>query len=166
MTDENLQIGSAPENRPRWLVPLLVVSLAANLLIGAAVATRHFYMGGLHGPDRMAGASYTQLIPRRFFAEVPRDRKRVFLDILKNYRDEFRNEREASNQVAAKLSDVIDSPTYDPEKARQVVNEFANQNAKLAQRGGAAVLDILAVLTPEERQLLAKVVRERPMRKK
>jgi uncharacterized membrane protein len=161
MTDQNTDM--KPTSRSKWWKALLVVSLALNLLIGGAVVTRMVTQGG---PDRMMGASYTQLIPRRFFAEMPRDRRRVLLDILKNYRDDFRNDRDASAQVAMKLADAIVGEPYDVEKAKLVVNEFAEQNGKLASRGGAAVLDILAVLTPDERQSLAKVIRERSARKK
>ncbi len=152
-----------PASRAKWWKALLIGSLALNLLVGGAVVTRFFTHGGA---DRMVGASYTQLIPRKFFAEMPRDRRKVLLDILKNYRDDFRNDRNASEQVAMKLADAIVIEPYDVGKAKLVVNEFADQNGKLASRGGAAVLDILAILTPEERQLLAQVIRERSAKKK
>jgi uncharacterized membrane protein len=161
MTVDSVAAVSKPPSK--WWKALLIGSLALNLLIGGAVVTRFVTHGG---PDRFVGASYTQLIPRRFIVELPRDRKRVLLDILKNYRDDFRNDRDVSAQVAIKLADAIVGEPYDVEKAKLVVNEFAEQNGKLVSRGGAAVLDILAVLTPDERQSLAKVIRERSTKKK
>lgn len=152
-----------PTSRSKWWKALLIASLALNLLIGGAVATRFFVRGPA---DRIMGASYTQLIPRRFFAEMPRDRRRVLLDILKNYRDDFRDGREASAEVAAKLADVISAEPYDVANMKTVVAEFVGQNNNLASRGGDAVMDILAALTPEERQILAKVIRDRPAKKK
>ncbi len=68
-----------PAQGSRWWSALLIASLALNLFIGGAIATRFFTHGG---PQRFIGASYTQLIPRGFFAEMPRDRRRVLLDIL------------------------------------------------------------------------------------
>jgi uncharacterized membrane protein len=161
MTDQTPSV--KPASRSKWWKALLVASLALNLLIGGAVATRLFVKGPA---DRIMGASYTQLIPRSFFAEMPRERRRVLLDILKNYRDDFRNGRQASEQVAAKLADVIAAEPYDVAKVKQVVGEFVGQNNTLVLRGGDAVMDILTALTPEERQLLAKVIRDRPTRKK
>jgi hypothetical protein len=149
--------------RSKWWQALLIGSLALNLLVGGAVVTRMVTHGG---PDRLMGASYTQLIPRRFFAEMPRERRRVLLDILKKYRDDFRGDREASGQVAVKLAEAIVIEPYDIEKVKLVVNEFTSQNGKLAARGGDAALDILSVLTPEERQLLASTIRDRASKKK
>ena len=154
---------SAIPRRSKWWQALLIGSLALNLLIGGAVVTRMFVHGG---PDRLMGVSYTQLIPRRFFVEMPRDRRKVLLDILKKYRDDFRSDRDASEQSAVKLADAIVAVPYDIEKVKAVVNEFASQNGKLAARGGDAALDILAVLTPQERQLLAAAIRDRANRKK
>ena len=89
----------------------------------------------------------------------------MLLDILKKYRDDFKGERDASEQVAVKLADAIGEP-YDVEKVKLVISEFTAQNGKLAAKGGDAALEILAVLTPEERQLLANSIRDRANKKK
>ncbi len=149
--------------RSRWWQALLIGSLALNLLIGGAVVTRVISHGG---PDRMMGTNYTQLIPRRFFAEMPHERRKVLLDIMRKYRDDFRGDREASEQAAVKLADAIVAEPYDVEKVKLVVGDFSSQNGKLAARGGDAALEILGVLTPEERQSLAAAIRDRATRKK
>ena len=158
MTDTN-----STQRRSRWWQVLLVASLALNLLVGGAVATRMYISGG---PDRLMGASYTQLIPRRFFAEMSSDRRKVLLAILKKYRGDFRSDRAASEQVAVKLADAIVTEPYDVEKVRLVVNEFAGQNGRLAARGGDAAMEILAILTPDERQRLSDAIRERAAKRK
>ena len=152
-----------PAQGSRWWSALLIASLALNLFIGAAIATRIFTHGG---PQRFIGASYTQLIPRHFFAEVPRDRRKVLLDILKQYRKDFLTEREGTESVAAKLADVLVSEPYDVEKVKLVVSEFAGQSGKLAARGGDAALDIIGRLSPDERKILADAIRERASRGK
>jgi Spy/CpxP family protein refolding chaperone len=83
------------------------------------------------------------------------------LDILKQYRPNFRQDREASEAVAAKLAEAIVNEPYDVEKVKVVISEFADRNGKLALRGGNATLDILAVLTPQERRILADSINER-----
>jgi len=147
-----------PAQGSRWRSALLIASLALNLFIGGAIATRFFTHGG---PERFIGAGYTQLIPRGFFAEMPRDRRKVLLDILKRYRKDFRAEREGTESVAAKLADALVTEPYDVEKVKLVVSEFADQSGKLAARGGDAALDIIGRLSPEERKVLAEAIRDR-----
>ena len=147
-----------PAQGSRWWSALLIGSLAINLFIGGAVATRIIRHDG---PERFIGASYTQLIPRRFFAELPGERRRVLLDIIKKYRKDFRVDREGSEAAAAKLADALLIKPYDVEKVKLVVNEFAGQTGKLAARGGDAALDIIALLSPDERKILAETIRDR-----
>ena len=147
-----------PAQGSRWWSALLIASLALNLFVGGAVATRILRHDG---PERFVGASYTQLIPRRFFAEIDRERRRALLDILKQYRKDFRADREGTEAAAAKLADALLIEPYDVEKVKLVVNEFAGQTGKLAARGGDAALDMIALLTPEERNILAQAIRDR-----
>jgi uncharacterized membrane protein len=152
-----------PAQGSRWWSALLIASLALNLFIGGAIATRFLTRDG---PQRFIGASYTQLIPRRFFAEIPGERRKALLDILRQYRKDFRAEREGTESVAAKLADVLVSEPYDVEKVKLVVGEFAGQSEKLAVRGGDAALDIIGRLSPDERKILADAIRERASRSK
>ena len=152
-----------PAQGSRWWSALLIASLALNLFIVGAIATRFFTHGG---PQRFVGASYTQLIPRGFFAEMPRDRRKVLLDILKQYRKDFHAEREGTEAVAAKLADALVSEPYDVEKVKLVVSEFSGQTGKLAARGGDAALDIIGRLSPDERKILADAIRDRANRNK
>lgn len=147
-----------PAQGSRWWTALLVASLAINLLIGGAVAARFFTR---EGHERLMGASYTQLIPRGFFSEIPRERRRVLLDILKQYRKDFRGDRDAFEAAAARLADALVIEPYDVEKVKLVINEFSDQAGKLAARGGDAALDILAQLSPDERRILAEAIRNR-----
>jgi uncharacterized membrane protein len=152
-----------PAQGSRWWSALLITSLAINLFIGGAVATRILRHDG---PERFVGASHTQLIPRRFFAEIPRERRRVLLDILKQYRKDFSGDRDASEATAARLADALVVEPYDVEKVKLVVSEFAGQTGKLASRGGDAALDIIAQLSPDERKILADAIRDRASRGK
>ena len=52
------------------------------------------------------------------------------------------------------------------EKVKLVVNEFAGETGKLAVRGGSAALDIIALLSADERKLLAEAIRDRASRGK
>ncbi len=150
-----------PAQGSRWWSALLIASLALNLFIGGAIATRILTRDG---PQRFIGASYVQLIPRRFFAEISGDRRKVLLDILRQYRKDFRAEREGTESVAAKLADALVTEPYHVEKVKLVVSEFAGQSGKLAARGGDAALDIIGRLSPDERKILAEAIRDRANR--
>ena len=152
-----------PSQGSHWWSALLIASLALNLFIGGVIATRFLTRDG---PQRFIGASYTQLIPRGFFADLPDDRRRVLLDILKQYRKEFRADREGTEAAAAKLAETLESEPYDVEKVKLVVSEFAGQSGKLAVRGGDAALDIIGQLSPDERKVLADAIRDRASRMK
>jgi uncharacterized membrane protein len=152
-----------PARGSRWWTALLIASLAINLFIGGAVATRVLRHDRA---ERFVGASYTQLIPRRFFTEVPRERRRFLLDILKQYRKDFRSDRDATEAAAAKLANALMVEPYDVEKVKLVINEFAGQTGKLAARGGDAALEIIALLSPDERKILAEAIRNRASKDK
>ena len=152
-----------PSQGSRWWSALLIASLALNLFIGGALTTRFLTR---EAPQRFIGASYTQLIPRRFFAELPSDRRRALLDILRQYRKDFRTNREGTEATAAKLADALVTDPYDVGNVKLVVIEFASQSGKLAARGGDAALDIIALLSPEERKILADAIRDRANRAK
>ena len=91
-------------------------------------------------------------------------RRRALLDILRQYRKDFRADREGTEATAAKLADALVTQPYDVAKVKLVVSEFASQSGKLAARGGDAALDIIALLSPEERKILADAIRDRASR--
>lgn len=150
--------GWLPVLRSRWWTVLLIASLAVNLLIGAAVVA-HFVRG--ERMERMSGGSYTQLIPRKFFADLPRERRRELLDTLKQFRGEFRNNREEARNAALKLADALDAEPYDAARTVAVAAEFANTGNMMAKRGSDIAVDFVAKLSPEERKMLAQRIRDR-----
>jgi hypothetical protein len=149
---------AAPPTRSRWWTVLLVTSLAFNLLIGGAIATR---MLRGDGGSRFNGASFIQLLPGRFVGELPRDRRRVVTDILNRYRKMIRDQRDVSKATALELADAVAATPYDQDKVKAVIQKFSQQAGQLALTGGDATLEVLSQLTNEERQALATAIRER-----
>jgi Heavy-metal resistance len=147
-----------PQLRSRWWTVLLGLSLMLNLLIGGIVAGARF--GG--GPEgRMMGASYVQLIPRKFFRDISGERRDALMQIVKDNRDELRNLRDASEGASLKLADVLDKENFSIDELRQTVTAFSTGTESLAARGGEVVVKIVSQLTPEERKLLAAAIRDR-----
>jgi Heavy-metal resistance len=152
-----------PARRFNWLKIALVCSLALNLLIGAAIATRY-----VRGPavERFPGGNVVQLVPRKFLSELSRERRRELVKVLSGYRKDIRVDREEARALAVKLADAIDAEPYSPDGARAAVTAFTAQGGKLVTRGGDATLEILGMLTPEERKQLAVAIRERATQRK
>jgi uncharacterized membrane protein len=154
---ETSQSRTAP--RPsRWWTALLVVSLAFNVLIGAATASRYFVKERV---ERVTGAGYIQLVPRKFLADLPRERRRELLAVFREFRDEFRDGRKAARETAAKLADVLEAEPYDAAAVKAVADEFARSGTGMIAQGVEAAVQFAARLTPEERKQLALRIRER-----
>lgn len=150
--------GSPAVRRWNWWHVLLIVSLALNLLIGAAAATRHF----IRPPtERMASTSYLQLVPRKFFAGLDRARREELLGQLREFRDRFREGQQKSRQVAGDLADALDAAPYEEARVRAVLNQFNANGAAQIALGGTAAMEFIRGLTPEERTRLAQRIRER-----
>ena len=156
MTD----ISSAPPAKRRWSwwSALLVASLALNLLVGGAIAARFIFP---ERAERMAGLNFAQLLPRPFFGDLSRERRRELLDILKAYRDGFRGGRDAMRAETLKIADALAAEPYDAKATEAAVKGFAGIGNGIVAEGAKAALDVLNRLTPEERKLLAQRLRER-----
>ena len=145
-------------NWPHWTMFLLVASLAINLLIAGAVGMRYF------SPERMerwSGASFTQLLPRRFLSDLPEDRRREFLDLLKSRREAFRQSRQEMTAVAQRFADALERNPYDEAAANAAIDDFTKLSTELVDSGTLVTRQIVQKLSPEERGLLAKAVRDR-----
>jgi uncharacterized membrane protein len=147
-----------PRLRSRWWTLLLGLSLMANFLVGGIL------LGGAFGPhraERLAGVSYVQLIPRKFFRDLSRERRNELMQIVKESREDLRGLRNQFEGSALKLADVLEKDSATIEDVRQTVSAFSTGTESLAARGGEVVVRIVSQLTPQERKLLAQALRER-----
>ena len=115
-------------NWPHWTKFLLVASLAVNLLIAGAAGMRYFY------PERMerwSGASFTQLLPRKFMSDLPEDRRREFLDLLKSRRDTFRESRAEMRDVALRFAEALERNPYDEDRKSTRLNSSHIQKSRM-----------------------------------
>jgi uncharacterized membrane protein len=141
-----------------WLKAALIVSLAVNLLvIGAGVA--RFVMRD--PPDRVAGLSQVQLIPRKFFGDLERPRKAELLAVFRELSPSFREGRRALRSDLAQLADALDAEPYDAARVQAAVANFSSHSQNLATSGSQAALKVIGMLSAEERKLLATHIRER-----
>lgn len=143
---------------PHWTMFLLVASLALNLLVAGAIGMRYFYPDRL---ERWSGASFTQLLPRRFLSDLPDERRREFLDMLKSRREVFRQSRAEMRKVALRFADALERNPYDEAQVTTAIQDFTKLSTQMVDSGTQVTLDIVKKLSPEERNQLAQHVRDR-----
>jgi uncharacterized membrane protein len=147
-----------PELRSPWWTVLFGLSLMANLVVGGAAIGAKMKGGGW---QMGLLENRAQLLPRKFFAELPRDRRRELMDVFRAKKDQFVQSREASDAMTLKFADLLEQPDFDQVKIKAVVDDFTSGTTSFAAQGEAVILDIVAKLTPDERKKLAADIRER-----
>jgi Heavy-metal resistance len=167
MTQTNLPPPSAnrggmwryiPKLLSRWWTLLLGLSLMANLLIGG-LALGHRFGGG--GGQRMAGITAVQLVPRQFFADLPRERRLELLRLIRENARDLRSLRDGSAAQVLNLAAALEKDAYNPDDVRGAVAAISTGTESLAARGAAIVIDVVSRLTPDERKALAAAIRDR-----
>jgi Spy/CpxP family protein refolding chaperone len=143
---------------PHWTMFVLVASLGVNLLIAGAAGMHYFYPERL---ERWSGASFTQLLPRHFLSEMPADRRREFLDMLKSRREAFRESRSGMREVALRFAAALEANPYDEAQVAAAIKDFTKLSTQMVDSGTLVTLQVVQKLTPEERNILARHVRER-----
>lgn len=151
--------GMPPAKRPRrWLLVLLLASLAFNLVIvGAAVAERFWPQAS----ERASAPRSTDLLPYRFFAELDRQRRAELRAVFRAHRAAFHEERQELRQAARAVAAALGETPYDPEKVRSAIAEHVSRSHKLVDLAGTVAGEVIDKLTPDERRLLADRIRER-----
>jgi hypothetical protein len=146
------------QRHSRWWKVVLALSLAANLLV-AGIAIGHRVRGGDMG--RMGGNGYVQLVPRKFFAELPRERRRELMGVFRQDMDGLRGLREQADAASLRIADALEKQPFDAALVRQTVSDFATGGQSLAAKGSVIVSNLIEKLTPEERAQLAAAIRDR-----
>lgn len=158
MTTAETPVASPPRRTFNWLKIVLVASLALNLLFIGGGLARFF----VHGPpERMSGISQMQLIPRKFFSELSAARKTELLKVFKDFGQEFRDGRKAARTEVVNLASALEAEPYDAVKVKTVIDSFSERSAHLIGTGGQAAYTLIGKLTPDERKLLARHIRQR-----
>jgi Spy/CpxP family protein refolding chaperone len=159
MTDTATAPPSTPVARRIGLLKIaLVVSLALNLVFIGAAAARYFVGGP---PERMPYMSQMQFFPRKFFGELDRGRRLELLKVFKDYGPEFREGRRKSREEIVDLAAALEAEPYDQARVQAAVDAFSANGTRLMTTGGRAAMTLIAKLTPEERKLLARHIRQR-----
>jgi uncharacterized membrane protein len=147
----------------RWWMAVLIASLAVNLIIAGAVAVRFLAPERF---ERFTGQGYSPLIPRKFLGDLPADRRKELGDLLKANRSAFRKDFAEMRKLAAEIADALEREPYDEAAVIAALDGHAKVASAMIARGEAVTIEIVRKLSPAERALLAKRIRERSGRRK
>ena len=156
--DSGAPAAASSHSRRRWLIPLVVASLAVNLVfVGAALSGRFWpHHGERGGLNRSA-----ELMPRAFFAELDRQRRDELASVFRARKLEFREERRALRAAAAAFADALEREPYDAQQARSAIAEHTAKSHQLIDLAATVAGELTEALAPEERRALAAAIQQR-----
>ena len=157
MTDQ-LPVQVAPRRRRRWVGIVLLISLALNLLVVG------FFVAHKLRPDkyrRISGPGYTQIIPRRFFFDVDRSRRGELVQAMRSHRKEFTGYRKQLRAAAKKVADALAAEPFDQAALDEALKGYQQEAVGMIEKGGKIGQTFFAMLSDDERKLLAKRIRQK-----
>jgi uncharacterized membrane protein len=146
MSDAAMALGQAVRRAPRWMLLLLIASLAVNFLILGLAAGA---MWKFRGPPPLAGVTPNLL---GYASTLPSDRRKALWDGTEAERQHLRPFRREVRMAREETIKALVAEPFDREKfvAAQDKQSEAEQRARQAVQGLFA--KIATGLTPEERR--------------
>ena len=131
----------------------LNVGLIALILVGIGRAGNRF----IARPGIMAPAQIARVLP-------PPQQEKV-RDIVAAHRDALRERRQAARQARLEAFRIFAAPDYSPGDFTRALDSVRMADAALEEEAVALQQDVVNILTPDERKMIAeriKARRERP----
>ena len=141
----------------------LLASLMINVIILGILLGHHYRSNPM---DRPGAANYMQFVPQRFFAELPRERRRELGLAFRASKVDLEKARLLSVGNAEKVAAELVKPDFDASHIAALIDSFTTGPESVAAKGGTVLKDFYAKLSPDERALLAKAIEDRSQRQK
>ena len=143
-----------PARRRRWIVPLLVVSLALNLLVVGAIVGRALSPDGPHRKDRVSGP-VRSVIGEPFVRALSREDRRALLEDLKAQGPRIRENRESLRARFEAFLAAVRSDPFQPEEVRRLMMEQRSVAQGRQELGEILLMNRLEAMSVEERAAYA-----------
>ena len=163
-TEDSKTAGEQPPRTRRWVWVLLAASLAVNLLIVGAIAG-HILLGG---PERhFAGRGGPPIMAaiRQLMREMPGDRRKIVREIIKKHRPAIKPLRAARRKARSAAEKELTAQPFDKAKFESALRAVHDAKIKLRKTATPMLLEIIEVLTPQEREKFLKAVKKRHARR-
>lgn len=150
-----------PTKTRRWMFPVLIVSVALNLLIVGMVAGAFLSPDGPHMRGGDEQRAVRGVLGEPFFRALPAHERRAFArDVLGN-REQFREGREALRTRVERFLDALRADTFDRAEVEQLLGEQRRAAVGRQELGEQLLLDRLEAMSPSERAAYADALAER-----
>ena len=147
-----------PSRHRRWIGLFMLVSLAFNLLVAG------FFIAHELRPEkyrRISGPGYTQLIPRKFFFDVDRDRRTELVEAMRAHRKLFRGHRRELRDAAKLVADALEAEPFSQTALDAALQVYRGEATEMIDAGGRIGASFFAMLSDEERKQLGKRIRQK-----
>jgi uncharacterized membrane protein len=150
-----------PKAQRRWLLPLLFLSLAANLLVIGVIAGAFLSPDGPRRSSSEDQRAVRGVLGEPFFQALPRAERRAMMrDVLAN-RDQLREGREALRTRVENFLAALRAETFDREEVERLLAEQRQAASRRQDFGEGLLLDRLETMTATERAAYADALEER-----
>lgn len=149
----------APKPR-RWLMPVLLVSVALNLLVVGVIAGSWLSPDGPRrgGDDRRAVRG---VLGEPFFRALPDEHRRELVSEIRQRGETFRDGREALRQRVANFLGALRAESFDRAEVKRLMDEQRRVATDRQDFGEALLLDRLEAMTSGERTSYADALEAR-----
>ncbi len=152
----------SPRRWPRWAKILLTISLALNLLIIGAVATRYYFIAYDHKKSTMGNLAKAGAMHRAGMAmmwKLPRDRRDQLARFAMSRRQQMQQNFSAIAATRLKLADIIAARPFDQAAFDKAFAEVKNAEAQAHVAGLKLTRDFIARLSDDERTLYVEMLK-------
>ena len=181
------------DNAPRpWVMPLLVVSLALNLLVAGAIGAMlyHHFAGGAYGarpgatsmnvrdmrqrmaamrhdrPARLGRPGLMLIASWRLLRELPRERRKALRQVIRQRRGEIRRAYAKVAGARARLAQILAGEPFDEAAYAEAMNTLREADTAARAKAVALADAFIRALTPQERRLYAREIRKAAERRR
>lgn len=141
--------GADTPKRRRWVLPVLVVSLALNLLFVGLVAGSWWR----HGPSGSRDRIITGAV-ERLMQDLPEDKRGHAAQLLKQHRESVRPVRQQLRDARDAAKEAVLTEPFDEAKVQAALARFREIRTSQHKSMHAMVMDLMKQLTLEERKEL------------
>ncbi|MEO1024072.1 MAG: periplasmic heavy metal sensor [Pseudomonadota bacterium] len=147
-----------PPKQRRWLMPVLFVSLAANLLVVGVLA------GAMLSPDgprhERQDRQARGLVGEPFIRALPREDRRALVGEAMRNRERIRESREALRERFGAFLEVLRTDPFDAEEAARLFSAQRQAAVRRQEIGETLLMNRLQEMTPEERAAYADALEQ------
>lgn len=147
----NTEVSGPASGRSRWLKPLLIASLALNLLVIGGMASamwRHHHgrgpFGGPRGDHSLMG----------FVRELPSERQQAVRADIEAARETVKPMRQEIRDAWSAANTALTLEPFDKAKVKEAAAKLLAAEAKFKSAISDALIDTAEKLSPEERKKL------------